>query len=738
MSYHLTQMTSRVSVVVCCLVMMAAATCHAALPEDVDSPPAIDRDGRIAETEMAYDELIGRMLTPIAEIRLGPGRANQERLMRRASSSELSYTIRSLWAGIVEYVFPPHGLFRREAPLARVYDAALLSDLERARERMATEDVSPLTIAAPVRRVSDDPSESARGDAADAADDPPSPAPARPQTPPQPVPPPVAIPEFDFEANQTEQAQLKEQAELAATAIPEAIDQCTDALAALSVAEEELAQRHRLLEQGVLAEEALRPAEERIGELKATYNRAEAVLNEAQEGYERIAERIAALEAEAEAAHDAIKAAREARAARAEALARREENDVQRRQAAPRATQEPPEVTLQESDPRPESQSAGEEAVAAGGSELSTESEEMVQVYHTPAEMLHVAAPRWEELNAETPGLVSEVLAEEGETVQAGDDLLRVANLQLAAVNARVDISDLRHFTIGRSVTIGFKEYEGSVFSGWVDEVTPIPGTDEADVKLLLVCQSGRFANDPYLALRWMTLEAGVGREKIPSESLEPAKRARAGAQTEVRLAQMFPTVAPGSLYARRANEPTERVDDHFTGRLRLQPMERLTASDSAADDGADRLTALWEWRRTYIDGMTTTLLDDGTCISYPADGDASTAVRLMLEGSVSHRPNLCAATMREALGWGLGDAHQWATRLPRVGYVPREDGLPRPGDILVWPFTYGPNRSQHIGFAVRQGRKLMLLSNLSGSLGTTEILGGYIAFYKPADQPAS
>ncbi|MFP4249496.1 MAG: efflux RND transporter periplasmic adaptor subunit [Armatimonadota bacterium] len=742
MSYHLTQMTSRVSVVACCLVMMAAATCHAALPEDVDSPPAIDRDGRIADAEMAHDELIERMLTPIAEIRLGPGRANQERLMRRSSSFELSYTIRSLWAGIVEYVFPPHGLFRRDAPLARVYDPALLSDLERARERMAAEDVSRVTIAAPVRRVPDDPSEPAEADdTGDVGDDLPSPAPApapaRQQTAPQPVPPPVSIPEFDFEANQTEQAQLREQAELAATAIPEAIDQCSDALAALSAAEEELAQRHRLLEQGVLAEEALRPAEERAGELKAAYNRAEAVLDEAQQGYERIAARIAALEAEAEAAHEAIKVAREARAARAEALARREEAEAGHREAATEVSQNPPEVRLQERDPRPEQQNADEEPMAGGG-ELPTEPEEAVRVYHTPEEMLHVAAPRWEELNAEAPGLISEVLANEGEAVEAGDDLLRVANLQLAAVNARVDVSDLRHFTIGRSVTIGFKEYDGSVFSGWVDDVTPIPGTDEADVKLLLVCQSGRFANDPYLALRWMTLEAGVGREKIPSEALEPAKRARAGAQTEVQLAQMFPTVAPGSLYASRANEPTERVDDHFTGRLRLQPMERLTASDSEGDDGTDRLAALWEWRKTYIDGMTTTLLDDGTCISYPADGDASTAVRLMLEGGVSHRPNLCAATMREALGWGLGDAHQWATRLPRVGYVPREDGLPRPGDILVWPFTYGPNRTQHIGFAVRQGRKLMLLSNLSGTLGTTEILGGYIAFYKPADQPAS
>jgi hypothetical protein len=98
----------------------------------------------------------------------------------------------------------------------------------------------------------------------------------------------------------------------------------------------------------------------------------------------------------------------------------------------------------------------------------------------------------------------------------------------------------------------------------------------------------------------------------------------------------------------------------------------------------------------------------------------------------VEHDPGYCARTLRLALGWGLGDAYNWAVELPKRGWLARDDGLPRPGDILVWPFTYGRNHSQHIGVAVRQNGQMMLLSNLGGRLGTSDILGGYLSFYKP------
>jgi len=90
---------------------------------------------------------------------------------------------------------------------------------------------------------------------------------------------------------------------------------------------------------------------------------------------------------------------------------------------------------------------------------------------------------------------------------------------------------------------------------------------------------------------------------------------------------------------------------------------------------------------------------------------------------------------MAEALGWGLGDAADWADGLPSRGYRLREDGLCRPGDILVWRFTYGSRMNQHIGFAVLQGGRMMLLSNSAGRLGTSEILPGYLAFYKPDEK---
>ncbi|MFP4250072.1 MAG: CHAP domain-containing protein [Armatimonadota bacterium] len=92
---------------------------------------------------------------------------------------------------------------------------------------------------------------------------------------------------------------------------------------------------------------------------------------------------------------------------------------------------------------------------------------------------------------------------------------------------------------------------------------------------------------------------------------------------------------------------------------------------------------------------------------------------------------NRCAGTMREALGWGLGDAHDW-TGLPSRGYQQRPAGSgAQPGDIVVWPFTYGSRNSQHIGIAVGTDAGVRLLSNLSGSLGLSRMVSGYRAYFK-------
>jgi len=115
--------------------------------------------------------------------------------------------------------------------------------------------------------------------------------------------------------------------------------------------------------------------------------------------------------------------------------------------------------------------------------------------------------------------------------------------------------------------------------------------------------------------------------------------------------------------------------------------------------------------------------------ILYPEDNSTSTAIRRMAAGQVSSITNRCAGSMREALGWGLGDAHQWMA-LDKRGFVKRAPGEPaQPGDIIVWPFTFGSARRQHIGFAVGQEGKTVLLSNLSGSIELSRILPGYSAF---------
>lgn len=120
-----------------------------------------------------------------------------------------------------------------------------------------------------------------------------------------------------------------------------------------------------------------------------------------------------------------------------------------------------------------------------------------------------------------------------------------------------------------------------------------------------------------------------------------------------------------------------------------------------------------------------------GTNLIYPAGGATANAIRLMARGEVSSIPNRCAGTMREALGWGLGDAHRW-TSLPSRGFQMRPAGTPaQSGDIVVWPFTFGSRNSQHVGIAVDTDSGMRMLSNLSGRLGLSRLLPGYRAYFR-------
>ena len=120
-----------------------------------------------------------------------------------------------------------------------------------------------------------------------------------------------------------------------------------------------------------------------------------------------------------------------------------------------------------------------------------------------------------------------------------------------------------------------------------------------------------------------------------------------------------------------------------------------------------------------------------GEALFFPPWAETAGAIRHMARGQVSSTPNRCARTLREALGWGLGDAAQWVA-LPKRGYRQRPTNVnPLPGDILVWPFTFGSRNRQHVGIAVGTPRGTRLLSNLGGPLGLSPILPGYRAYWK-------
>lgn len=150
----------------------------------------------------------------------------------------------------------------------------------------------------------------------------------------------------------------------------------------------------------------------------------------------------------------------------------------------------------------------------------------------------------------------------------------------------------------------------------------------------------------------------------------------------------------------------------------------RSTPDFGSVSAGADLPgTVRGEMAREYYATLNAT-------IGFPPDAPTADAIRRIASGRVSSVAHYCARTMREALGWGLGDAHEWMA-LPDRGYTPRPKDAVRPGDIVVWPFTYGRNNSQHIGIAVDTNRGLRLLSNLEGTIRLTRILGGYQAFWK-------
>jgi hypothetical protein len=124
--------------------------------------------------------------------------------------------------------------------------------------------------------------------------------------------------------------------------------------------------------------------------------------------------------------------------------------------------------------------------------------------------------------------------------------------------------------------------------------------------------------------------------------------------------------------------------------------------------------------------------MKNGQQVHYPKAAVTASAIVKIATRQVSSVRDRCARTMREALGWGLGDAHQWVS-LEKRGWARRKPGEgAKPGDIIVWPFTFGSRRTQHIGVAVGTSSGTRLLSNLSGNIAISRLAPGYRAYYKP------
>jgi len=257
------------------------------------------------------------------------------------------------------------------------------------------------------------------------------------------------------------------------------------------------------------------------------------------------------------------------------------------------------------------------------------------------------------------------------------------------------------------------------------------PGSDNLRAEIVVFCKTGYDGTDAVATLQWLALATPLDQNGDP-RPLEPVVVDSPDKHYD-RDPVAGLSLVPRDIWALGVpDEALARSENTYEGQLQITELEASGNSPVEDPEARKRLASLKRWREGFVQGMVRTQFDQGVVLTYPKSGEIRRAIERMATGQVSNVPNRCARTMREALGWGLGDAHVWAHMLPSRGYVARRDGLARPGDILVWPFTYPPRNSQHIGIAVQQNGRLMLLSNLSGNLGTVDVQPGYVAFYRP------
>ncbi len=711
--------------------------------------------------------LPARLLTmPPAVIFFGSTPADPTELVRQVSLSATPQIIRAQYPGILEYTYLPASLVAWGAPLYRIYELDLLDDLRRAEESAARIGSQPFVIApanfpSPLRRAmmlpGFPPPTMPTTPAAVAAVTPPRSAPASPLVrlprssgapeaeSASPAPAPAAAP--------VRKGKSVEQASRDLAAAQDRVRAMSDLLEAaradLKSAEksvgplrDDVAARKRLEEIGAIARNDMKAAEERLADAEAGVETAKGRVAEAQTALDRA-------QGAQEAALTGLDAARSAPGpAEPPPTVAKMRPTPERTAAPPRPVQEawaPPSGTPGTSPARPSAAvPPGFPSPIVGGPMAGalpvsppTMSFRLAPAGDVspfglwpplpfPAGVTDLAHPRWHDRAAPEQCVVARSFAPQGARVFKGMPIMEIRPASVARVKAEVAEPYVGRCRVGLPVQVVFPG-QGLVFRGWVSHVEPThsPRPPGASVEMLLVESST--GGDAFAALQWMTLSSFTAPETPEPLTWDPPQPTRPAPTT---VEALFP-LGPAPTRTPRPNEMPTNAG--LSGSMQLvgagQPA-RLAPTDVVAEKKLDQLR---DWRRSFVEGMKTTVFPEtGLTLTYPREGGVSVAVERMATGRVSHAWNMCAATLAEALGWGCGDAAMWARGLPERGYKAREDGIARPGDILVWPFTYGPNLAQHVGIAVGQGGTIMMLSNSGGVLGTKPLLGGYLAFYKP------
>lgn len=714
--------------------------------------------------------------TPRARLTLHPSLSDPSQLVELSGRMGCSFSLRSIAAGVFEFLFPGAGLFHRGDPLFRLYDPAILADLTAAQQAMQEGSVTPLVIAgAPVRRglVSTVPLGIGRVQVVGVPRDFPSPT-SGASSPALTRPAAASSHRASSSAASPQPAKTAAQPKKPArlriaptsratagvdlkpyeSAVEEAQADLADAESSAATRQQDYDAKKRLVELGALAQRSL---DESASRLQVAKNREQDAHDRLAAAKDRLAQekeraaRVAAEQRESDRVAAAASGVEVIRGTHGgQGSNHGAENAVQvirglsgnqptqvaaaRPTATPRASTQATQTASRRSTSSPVYRSLPGPPPSSGLQYRSTGTTMVSQTFgKTPEELNRLTQERWTEYRAPADGFVAQRLVKDGTLIQPGQELLRVINTQWARAYLAVAREDVERFRPGTVVTVTFDDYPEVLFEGWINSLGRAPESDGYRAEIMVFCREGYFGTDAFATLQWLALATPLqdsGDQVKPVEAVvEDTPEAHYARDLNGPL-----SLVPRDIYALSVGlDQLKRSETEYQGQLQLVELSGPEGTSPSADSpSVKRLAALRKWREGFVEGMTRTIFDRNVVLTYPRSGEIRRAIEKMATAQVSHDPNFCARTMREALGWGLGDAHVWAELLPSRGYIARRDGLARPGDILVWPYTFPPRGSQHIGVAVQQNGRLMLLSNLNGRLGTSAIEGGYLAFYDP------